>query len=181
MNDEHDWTGQRILIIGAARQGLALARYLARHGAAVTLNDQRPAEKLQAACAGLAGLPVAWVLGGHPLELLDQRRPGLPLRRRSARPCPSSRKPCAAGCPLTNDSQIFMEAVPCPVIGITGSAGKTTTTTLVGRMAQAAVAGCRARAWVGGNIGQPLIDHRGRDAARTTWPSWSCPASSWNR
>ncbi len=51
-----------------------------------------------------------------------------------------------------------MEAVPCPVIGITGSAGKTTTTTLVGRMAQAAVQ-APDRVWVGGNIGLPLIDH----------------------
>ncbi len=64
------------------------------------------------------------------------------------------------GIPLSNDSQIFLEAVPCRVVGITGSAGKTTTTTLVGRMAGAA---CRAadapyrRAWVGGNIGNPLI------------------------
>jgi UDP-N-acetylmuramoylalanine--D-glutamate ligase len=58
------------------------------------------------------------------------------------------------GLPLSNDSQIFMEAVPCKVIGITGSAGKTTTTTLVGRMAKYALG---ARAWVGGNIGLPLL------------------------
>ena len=54
-----------------------------------------------------------------------------------------------------------MEAVPCPVIGITGSAGKTTTTTLVGRMAQTAVEHKlvpHPKAWVGGNIGKPLID-----------------------
>jgi UDP-N-acetylmuramoylalanine--D-glutamate ligase len=53
-----------------------------------------------------------------------------------------------------------MEAVPCPVIGITGSAGKTTTTTLVGRMAQKA-AQPDQKVWVGGNIGLPLIDHIG--------------------
>jgi UDP-N-acetylmuramoylalanine--D-glutamate ligase len=67
------------------------------------------------------------------------------------------------GIPLSNDSQIFLEAVPCKVIGITGSAGKTTTTTLVGRMADEAG---RMRSgenrhppsvWVGGNIGNPLI------------------------
>ncbi|MEM5776343.1 MAG: UDP-N-acetylmuramoyl-L-alanine--D-glutamate ligase, partial [Anaerolineaceae bacterium] len=51
----------------------------------------------------------------------------------------------------------FMEQVPCQVLGITGSAGKTTTTTLVGRMAEQAVVP-PARAWVGGNIGRPLID-----------------------
>ncbi len=59
--------------------------------------------------------------------------------------------------PLSNDSQIFMESVPCPVIGITGSAGKTPTTPLVGRMAHAFI-GKPRQAWVGGNIGLPLID-----------------------
>jgi UDP-N-acetylmuramoylalanine--D-glutamate ligase len=60
------------------------------------------------------------------------------------------------GIPLSNDSQIFLEVVPCPVIGITGSAGKTTTTTLVGRIAEAG--GRYRKVWVGGNIGLPLID-----------------------
>jgi UDP-N-acetylmuramoylalanine--D-glutamate ligase len=60
--------------------------------------------------------------------------------------------------PLTNDSQIFMASVKASVIGITGSAGKTTTTTLVGRMANAAVEDSQ-RAWVGGNIGLPLIEY----------------------
>ena len=51
-----------------------------------------------------------------------------------------------------------MDAVPCPVVGITGSAGKTTTTTLMGRIAQKAVeAGLYRKAFVGGNIGFPLI------------------------
>jgi UDP-N-acetylmuramoylalanine--D-glutamate ligase len=58
--------------------------------------------------------------------------------------------------PLTNDSQIFMEVVPCKTIGITGSAGKTTTTTLVGNMAKISH-GEKAR--VGGNIGDPLLNY----------------------
>jgi UDP-N-acetylmuramoylalanine--D-glutamate ligase len=65
------------------------------------------------------------------------------------------------GIPLTNDSQIFLQAVPCLVIGITGSAGKTTTTSLVGKIAEASVklrsTEGPTRAWVGGNIGNPLI------------------------
>jgi UDP-N-acetylmuramoylalanine--D-glutamate ligase len=60
------------------------------------------------------------------------------------------------GIPLSNDSQIFMEAVPCRTIGITGSAGKTTTTTLVGRMAKNAYG---EKAYIGGNIGDPLINY----------------------
>ncbi len=149
--------GQRILIIGAARQGLALARYLVRRGARVILNDQRPAEKMQAAVQSLADLPVTWVLGEHPLALLDQvdlvcLSGGVPLT------LPLVVEAARRDLPLSNDSQMFMEEVPCRVIGITGSAGKTTTTTLVGRMAKAALEGSGRTAWVGGNIGRPLID-----------------------
>ena len=150
------WADQRVLIIGAARQGLALARYLAKQGAAVTVNDQRSAEQLAAAVESLKELSVHWALGGHPFELLEQTDlvclsggvpPDMPLAVEAAR----------RGIPLSNDSQLFLEAVPCPVIGITGSAGKTTTTTLVGRMAEAHVKAPN-RAWVGGNIGTPLVD-----------------------
>lgn len=151
-----DWTGVRVLMIGGARQGLATGRYLAHFGAQVTINDQRPAEKMESAREALSGLPIRWVLGEHPLSLLDKAdlvcvSGGVPLN------LPILVEAVKRGLLLTNDSQIFMEAVPCKVIGITGSAGKTTTTTLVGRIAQAAVK-APARAWIGGNIGLPLID-----------------------
>jgi UDP-N-acetylmuramoylalanine--D-glutamate ligase len=151
------WNGATALIIGAARQGLALARYLVGQGAHVIINDQNPSEKLSAARAALAGLPVEWVCGSHPLELLDRAdrvcvSGGVPLT------LPILQEAFRRGLPVTNDSQIFMEEVSCPVIGITGSSGKTTTTTLVGRMAEAAVQAPH-KAWVGGNIGRPLIDH----------------------
>jgi len=151
-----DWKSQRILIIGAARQGLALARFLSQHGAQVTLNDQRPPEKMQAAVDSLKPFPVQWVLGGHPLSLLDSTdlvclSGGVPLN------LPIVQEAMARGLPISNDSQIFMESVPCRVIGITGSSGKTTTTTLVGRMAAAALEPS-VKVWVGGNIGLPLID-----------------------
>jgi len=155
-----DWQGQHVLVIGAARQGLALARYLAQKGARVVLNDSRPEDQMQSAHQSLQDLPqIRWVLGSHPLELLDDTglvclSGGIPLT------LPLVIEAQRRGLPLSNDSQVFMEAVPCPVVGITGSAGKTTTTTLVGRMAQAAVESGAAprRVWVGGNIGQPLIN-----------------------
>ena len=151
-----DWSGARVLVIGAARQGQALARYLARAGAQVVINDHSPAEKLSRARQALEGLPVEWAVGGHPLSLLERAdlvcvSGGVPLDM------PLVAEARLRGLPVTNDSQIFMQAVPCPVIGITGSAGKTTTTTLVGRMARAAVQPPH-QAWVGGNIGTPLID-----------------------
>ncbi len=144
-----------MIVVGAARQGLALARYLSTHGAHVVLNDNRPASDLAAGQQALADLPIEWVTGGHPLEILDQAdlvcvSGGVPLEN------PLVAEARRRGLPLTNDSQIFLEGVPCPTVGITGSAGKTTTTTLVGRMAQAGVAS-PSKAWIGGNIGQPLI------------------------
>jgi UDP-N-acetylmuramoylalanine--D-glutamate ligase len=150
-----DWNGKRILILGAARQGLALARWLSLHGGRVTLSDMRAEADLRLARESLAEYPIQWVLGGHPLELLDTTdvlclSGGVPLT------LPIVAEAVKRGIPLSNDSQIFMEAVPCRTIGITGSAGKTTTTTLVGNMAKSAYG---ERAYVGGNIGDPLINY----------------------
>jgi UDP-N-acetylmuramoylalanine--D-glutamate ligase len=150
-----DWNGKRFLILGAARQGLALARWLSLHGADVTLSDLRSEEELRVARQSLAEYPIHWALGGHPLELLDSTdvlcpSGGVPLT------LPIIAEALQRGIPLSNDSQIFMEAVPCRTIGITGSAGKTTTTTLVGNMAKYAYGD---RAYVGGNLGDPLINY----------------------
>ena len=65
-----DWKGRRVLVLGAARQGLALARWLARHEAIVTLSDMRSEAELASARELLAGLPIKWAPGGHPLDLL---------------------------------------------------------------------------------------------------------------
>ena len=151
-----DWKGKRVVIIGAGRQGTATATYLAKHGAQVVLTDARPETELQAARQQLAGLEIEWHLGGHPIEVLD----GTDLL------CPSGGVP--TDLPLvqealkrrvrvSNDSQLFLEAAPCKAIGITGSAGKTTTTTLVGRIFKAMQGYGVRRAWVGGNLGNPLL------------------------
>src|SRR5512134_993149 len=150
-----EWIGKRVLILGAARQGLALARWLSLHGARVTLSDMRSEESLRVAHESLAEYPIRWALGGHPLELLESTdvlclSGGVPLT------LPIVAEAIKRGIPLSNDTQIFMEVVPCKTIGITGSAGKTTTTTLVGHMAKNAYG---EKAYVGGNIGDPLINY----------------------
>jgi len=162
----NDWSDQKVVIIGAARQGQALARYLLEHGASVIITDQRPIEALDVAQQALADINTSstklqWVCGGHPFSLLADATllcpsGGVPLD------LPLIEEAQRRGISLSNDSQVFLETAPCKVIGITGSAGKTTTTTLVGRMGQAAVAltsGPKVyrRVWVGGNIGSPLI------------------------
>lgn len=161
------WTGKHVLILGAARQGLALARWLSRHGANVTLNDSRREEELASAKKSLADVNVTWAVGGHPLKLLDTTdvlclSGGVPLT------LPIVEEAVKRVIPLSNDSQIFMEVVPCKTIGITGSAGKTTTTTLVGEMAKRNAQSVmrnithhssRITAYIGGNIGDPLINY----------------------
>jgi len=163
------WKGKRVLVLGAARQGIALARWLARHGASVTISDQKTADELAEARGALKDMPIRWALGGHPLQLLDDTdvlclSGGVPVT------IPIVQEALRRGVQLSNDTQIFMELAPCRTVGITGSAGKTTTTALVGDMAKAAFrigdkAGSAApatsapTAYVGGNIGDPLLNH----------------------
>lgn len=159
----------RYVILGLARQGIALAQYLVQNGAEVVVSDMQPAEKLGAALDALKGLKIEYVLGDHPLSLLDGADYLCPSGGVSLE-MPIIRAALERGIGLTNDSQVFLEACPCKTVGITGSAGKTTTTTLVGRILaldpssptlpplgeDRAERGARA-VFVGGNIGHPLI------------------------
>ncbi|MBA4375307.1 MAG: UDP-N-acetylmuramoyl-L-alanine--D-glutamate ligase [Anaerolinea sp.] len=152
-----NWKGKRILIIGAARQGQALARFLSQQSAKVILNDKRSKEQLKGEMSGLPKIDIDWVLGEHPLSLLDRVElvcvsGGIPLN------LPIILEAQKRKIRISNDSQIFMESVKAPVIAITGSAGKTTTTTLVGRMATEAAVSPQ-KVWVGGNIGVPLVEY----------------------
>ena len=151
-----NWSGKRVLILGAARQGLALARYLSEQGAFVTLNDKRTEDQLLEAKEKLADLSINWVFDGHPVSLLEQADL-LCLSGAIPDTLPIVQEAKHRGLPLSNDTEIFLQNVHCPVIGITGSAGKTTTTTLVGRMVEAGKSENQT-IWVGGNIGQPLLN-----------------------
>ncbi len=144
--------GKRVVILGLARQGTALAQYLTRLGAQVVISDLRPAVELEPALEQLAELPVGYVLGGHPASLLD-RADMVCLSGGVPTDAPIVREAVARGIPLTNDSQLFLEACPAQVIGITGSAGKTTTTALTGAIGRTA----GRRTWIGGNIGRSML------------------------
>ena len=111
------------------------------------------AEQLRAQIDALAGLPVEYVLGEHPFALLE----GCDLLCLSGGVPPETPLPQEArrrGIPLSNDSLLTLHLSAAPLIGITGSSGKTTTTTLVGEMLKAS----GLSTWIGGNIGTPLID-----------------------
>jgi UDP-N-acetylmuramoylalanine--D-glutamate ligase len=150
-----DWNGKRVTILGGARQGQAAARWLVRHGARVIVNDLRTPEQMADARSALADTPVTWVLGSHPVEILDSTDI-LCLSGGVSLDNPIVVEATRRGFPLTNDTQAFMETVPCKTVGITGSSGKTTTTTLVGQMAKNAFGD---RVYVGGNIGDPLLNY----------------------
>jgi len=145
-------------MIGAARQGVTLSRYLSEKGASVILNDRRPEQELSDVREELADQKITLVAGSHPVEILEGAElvclsGGIPLT------LPLVQEAVRRNIPLSNDSQIFLETAPCPVIGITGSSGKTTTTALVGEIARQhfAVRKPENKVWVGGNIGNPLI------------------------
>jgi UDP-N-acetylmuramoylalanine--D-glutamate ligase len=167
MLNKTTWKDRKAVIIGAARQGLALAGYLAKHGATVVVNDHLPERDLlprrQMLSEHLAANDhaVEWVCGSHPIDILNGADTifvsgGVPLSLSLIQEAKSR------GIPLSNDSQLFLETAPCKVIGITGSAGKTTTTSLVGSILREAYSPgstqIRPRnVWVGGNIGEPLL------------------------
>lgn len=137
-----------------ARQGKALGRWLPQQGARVTLSDKRNAGELADDIMDfIMESNVRFALGGNPIELLDDAdmlcvSGGVPLD------LPIVQAAFQRNIPVVNDAILFMEACPAPIIGITGSAGKTTTTTLIGEMCKQA----GLRTWVGGNIGNVLLD-----------------------
>lgn len=149
-----DFGGVRVLVVGLAREGTAAARFLAARGAQVTVTDAKPATELAGPLAALEGLPIELALGGHPEHLLPATdvlvvSPGVPLE------IPFLAQAQQRGLPLSSETRLFTHLCPAPVVGITGSSGKTTTTALVGEVLRAA----GRRTWVGGNIGRPLIEH----------------------
>ncbi len=146
--------------LGLFGGGVGVARFLCARGAHVTVTDLRGETDLRESIAALAGLPIAYHLGGHPDEDLTKAdlvvvNPGVP------RESPHLAKAVAAGVPLESEMNLFWKLCRAPVVGITGSNGKTTTTALIGEMLKAS----RSGVWVGGNIGVSLLDQIDRIGA----------------
>jgi len=151
------FAGRRVVVLGLARQGMALTRFFADLGAQVVVSDAAPPERLKTETTALNGIPVAYALGGHPTSLLDDcallcLSGGVPAQ------LPIVETAVARGIPLTNDGLLTCQLAAShgltPLIAITGSSGKTTTTTLVGKL----LAADGRTVHVGGNIGVPLLD-----------------------
>lgn len=156
--DSDPLSGARVVVLGLARQGRALGRWLPTVGAHVTLSDSRSADLLGDTVDEFAGHPaITLALGGHPLDLLEGCdllcvSGGVPLT------LPIVQEAFRRGVRVANDAQLFLERCPAPVLGITGSAGKTTTTALAGAMCAHWTETTGHQTFVGGNIGDVLLD-----------------------
>jgi UDP-N-acetylmuramoylalanine--D-glutamate ligase len=140
--------GQRVVVVGAARSGVAAAELLVRKGARVTLTDRRSAIE---GAAELEARGVALALGGHDEAMfagadLIVTSPGVPLEQ------PVFAAARAAGVPVVGELELASRWLQGRVIAITGTKGKSTTTTLTGQM----LARAGFTVAVGGNIGVPL-------------------------
>lgn len=147
-----DVSGKKILIVGMARSGLASAAFLARRGARVKVTEKRAATDLRSEIEQLESLGVEVEAGGHLLESFLTAdsivaSPGVPLRIMELQ------RARQAGVEIISEIELASRFIQGRIIGITGSNGKTTTTTLVGEILSAA----HFPVQVGGNIGTPLI------------------------
>jgi UDP-N-acetylmuramoylalanine--D-glutamate ligase len=148
------WRGRRATIMGLGSfgGGVGLTRYLVSQGAEVTVTDLQHAEALAASVQALHRLPVRFVLGEHrEADFIDTDvvfvNPAVPLTS------PYVQLARAHQVPLDSEMNLFVRQCPGYIIGITGSVGKTTTTSLLGSMLQLH----DARTLVGGNIGGSLL------------------------
>ncbi|HXG35475.1 MAG TPA: UDP-N-acetylmuramoyl-L-alanine--D-glutamate ligase [Dehalococcoidia bacterium] len=149
-----DFRDKRVTVIGLGVEGEDVVRFLAQRGAYITVSDSKPREKLAERIEAVADLPVRFSLGENRIEDIAGSdavfvSQGVPLD------LPGIVEARRRGLPVWSMLTLFMELCPGPIVGITGSSGKTTTTALVGEMFR-----CDERAhFVGGNIGIGLLNH----------------------
>jgi len=149
---ERQLQGKRVTVLGVGREGAAVSRFAVQQGASVTVTDLKDADQLGPVLKELAGLPIRFALGGHPEEVLDCDvlfvSPGVSL---DAAILVEARQRRLL---LSSEARLFCHLCCAPIIGITGSSGKTTTCTLVAKMLEAD----GRRVHLGGNIGNPLTE-----------------------
>ncbi|MDR3240316.1 MAG: UDP-N-acetylmuramoyl-L-alanine--D-glutamate ligase [Clostridiales bacterium] len=152
-----DFAKKKVIVCGMAKSGFASAELLIRLGARVTLQDIKELEKLDAASASIASAlerkGAALYLGRNPDEIVREYdlvvvSPGLPAD------LPFMEKARAAGVPVWGEIELAYSLCPCPVIAITGTNGKTTTTALTGAILKSH----NPKTEIAGNIGVPFAE-----------------------
>jgi UDP-N-acetylmuramoylalanine--D-glutamate ligase len=147
--------GKRVVVVGLALTGIAVAKFCVRRGARVTITDGKPADKLADQMKLLAGVPVTWELGGHKTETFTSAdlvvmSPGVPT-------LPEMTAARAAGVEVIAEIELAYRFLDpgASLIAITGTNGKSTTTALTGKLCEAS----GRPTFCGGNLGNmPLID-----------------------
>ena len=150
---EVDFAGKNVAVIGLATENLPLIRYLLQSGAKVTGRDAKDSEKLGERFKELQNMGIEMQLGPSYLEGLEQYdlvflSPGIP---RGLDELVAAR---GKGVSFSSQMELFFKLCPAQIVGITGSSGKTTTTTLIGEI----LANSSFDTRVGGNIGKVLLD-----------------------
>jgi len=149
-----------IMGLGLFGGGVGAASYFARRGARVTVTDLKGAEALAPSLEALQGLDITFHLGGHrPADFTEAdlvvASPAVP------KTSPYLAMAAEAGVPVTSEMNLFVALCPAPLVGVTGSSGKSTTTALLGEMLarfRPTPVSPPRRTRVGGNIGKSLLD-----------------------
>ncbi|MFN7952495.1 MAG: UDP-N-acetylmuramoyl-L-alanine--D-glutamate ligase [bacterium] len=149
---DRELAGKRVLVVGVARTGLAAARFLLERGARVTITERRSRAELPAEIDELERAGALIEAGGHRdstfvAQDLIVISPGVPM---SIEPLVRAREHDVW---VVSELELAARYVTAPIVAITGTNGKSTTTTLIGLVAEAA----GLAAFVGGNLGTPLI------------------------
>lgn len=154
LGEIHDWKGKQVLVLGLAKSGIAVAKLLLRYGVNVWVNDRSPRNEANGV-EELEALDVSVICGGHPIELLEQhdwyciiKNPGIPYD------IPFLVEAEARSIPILTEVELTSLLTKATVIGITGSNGKTTTSTLTAEILKAA----SLPTYLAGNIGTVLSE-----------------------
>jgi UDP-N-acetylmuramoylalanine--D-glutamate ligase len=151
---KNELQGKHVLVVGLGVSGVAVARFLCRQGALVSVSDSRLVKELAEAVSQLKLLPLSELeTGGHTVSLFLQQdmivaSPGVPF---SLEVLEQAR---ARDIPVIGEIELASRFMRVPLIGLTGTNGKTTTVTLLGEIFNTA----GRKAFVGGNIGTPAVD-----------------------
>lgn len=158
-----EYNGKKVLVCGMARSGIAAAKLLNRLGARVTLQDMKKREEISADVLALEGEGIVLYTGANPDEIacaqdLIVLSPGIPCD------LPFIAAAEEAGIEVISEVELAYRLTPCPITAITGTNGKTTTTTLTGEIMKTAYSGTA----VVGNIGIPYSE----EVERLTEKDW---------
>jgi UDP-N-acetylmuramoylalanine--D-glutamate ligase len=147
-----DLEGKHVLVVGLARTGRECAGFLAQRGANVRVSDLRTEAELKQEMDSLAGLSVGFRLGGEDASWLDDMdyvipSPGVPMDNRLLKGA------VARHIPVLSEIELAFRFFRAPLVAVTGTNGKSTTTTLIGEMFK----GDGKKTFLGGNLGAPFI------------------------